>query len=219
MKLKILTLTLKSDKKIYANGAQVRGFFATKFNEFQLLHQHNASKFIYKYPLVQYKIIENNPMIIGINEGADVLMEIYNKYGNKIKIKEQEYEIVEQNISIKQEEFKLSDKIHIYEFMTPWFALSQKNYELFKDTNKEEKQEFLNKIATANILSIAKSLDYVVAETIKACVEVKIRKSVLKGIPIMAFVGKLHVNFLIPDYIGIGKSVSRGFGTLKQIRK
>ncbi|RLG14597.1 MAG: hypothetical protein DRN66_01565 [Candidatus Nanohalarchaeota archaeon] len=219
MQLKILILTLKSDRKITASGAQVRGFFATKFNEYALLHQHKASGFIYKYPLVQYKIIEGRPTIVGINEGTDLLAEIYNKYNSKITIKDVVYEIVEQNISIKQEEFGLSDKIHIYEYITPWFGLSQKNYSLFKNMRKEEKQDLLNRTAAANILSMSKGLEYVVEDTIKACVDVKIRKSSLKRTQIMAFVGKLHVNFIIPDYIGIGKSVSRGFGTLKQIKE
>ena len=34
----------------------------------------------------------------------------------------------------------------------------------------------------------------------------------------LVFFGKFSVNFEIPDYWGIGKSVSRGFGTVKRIR-
>ena len=32
----------------------------------------------------------------------------------------------------------------------------------------------------------------------------------------VGFVGKFKVNFKIPDYLGLGKSVSRGFGTIKK---
>jgi len=32
----------------------------------------------------------------------------------------------------------------------------------------------------------------------------------------MGFLGTFSVNFEIPDYWGIGKSVSRGFGTVKK---
>ena len=31
------------------------------------------------------------------------------------------------------------------------------------------------------------------------------------------FIGAFSVNFEIPDYWGIGKSVSRGFGTVKRV--
>jgi len=36
----------------------------------------------------------------------------------------------------------------------------------------------------------------------------------LKGVAMMGFKGSFAVNFNLPDYIGIGKSVSRGFGTV-----
>ncbi len=38
----------------------------------------------------------------------------------------------------------------------------------------------------------------------------------LKGTPMLGFLGTFSVNFAIPDYWGIGKSVSRGFGTVKR---
>ena len=34
----------------------------------------------------------------------------------------------------------------------------------------------------------------------------------------LGFLGAFSVNFEIPDYWGIGKSVSRGFGTVRTIR-
>jgi len=33
----------------------------------------------------------------------------------------------------------------------------------------------------------------------------------------LGFLGKFSVNFEIPDYWGIGKAVSRGFGTVKRV--
>jgi hypothetical protein len=39
----------------------------------------------------------------------------------------------------------------------------------------------------------------------------------LKGTPMLGFLGTFSVNFEIPDYWGIGKSVSRGFGTVKRV--
>jgi len=77
MDLKILSLTLTSTRPIQESGAQLRGFFATKFNEYSLLHQHDADKFIYRYPMVQYKMLHRTPTVLGINEGAEVLKEIY----------------------------------------------------------------------------------------------------------------------------------------------
>jgi hypothetical protein len=34
---------------------------------------------------------------------------------------------------------------------------------------------------------------------------------------LFGFLGTFSINFEIPDYWGIGKSVSRGFGTVKKV--
>ncbi len=37
--------------------------------------------------------------------------------------------------------------------------------------------------------------------------------------PMLGFLGSFSENFEIPDYWGIGKSVSRGFGTVKRVNE
>ena len=219
MKLKTFTLTLESDKPIYEDPSKLRGFFATKFTEYILLHHHtNADRFLYKYPLVQYKTINKKPTILGINQGAEVLKEIYDKC-DKIRLGDNIYNIYERSITVKNEEFGISEKFHAYNFITPWFALNQKNYQKFYSLDREGQQNLLRKTLVGNILSISKTLNYQVSSEIKADVRVRPKKSELKGVKIMAFSGDFIVNFTLPDYIGIGKSVSRGFGAIKKIEK
>ena len=216
MNLKTFILTLASTRPIQGTSSELRGFFATQFTEYSLLHQHSADKLIYRYPLVQYKIIDSAPMVIGINDGAEVLKQVYDKY-DEIKLGEEIYEIVEKGISVKNQEFGISDKIHSYEFATPWLALNQENYMRYYGLNgREERQEFLRKTLIGNLLSMSKSLDYQVPGRIKCDVRVKIRKSRLKDVSMMVFIGSFCANFLIPDYLGIGKSVSRGFGAVRK---
>ncbi|PAV14226.1 hypothetical protein ASJ81_14695 [Methanosarcina spelaei] len=213
---RIFILTLKSTQPIRGSSAQLRGFFATKFNEYNLLHQHNTDKFIYNYPLVQYKMVNKTPTVIGINEGADVLIEIYDKY-DKIRLKDNIYEIVEREILYKNEDFGLSDKFHTYSFETPWFALNQENFtDRYKKIGTVEQKELLRKTLVGNILSMSKSLGYTVPEKIKCEINLYPGSSRMKGVEIATFKGEFMVNFLIPDYFGLGKSVSRGFGTVKR---
>ena len=139
MNLLVFTLTLTSTRPIHESGAQLRGFFATKFNEYSLLHQHNADKFIYRYPMVQYKMIDKIPTVIGINEGAEVLKEIYDEY-DKITLSGNEYEIVERGIPEK----KILESLRLikYDFVTPWFALNQRTQISFLT---KQQVELLNK--------------------------------------------------------------------------
>lgn len=219
MILHTFTLTLGSTRPIHGSAHELRGFFATKFNEYAELHQHNADKFIYRYPVVQYKMIGNVPTVIGINEGAEVLKQIFDEY-HEIRLGENTYQVVERGISLKDEEFGISDKIHSYEFATPWLALNQENYRKFYALKgKPERDEFMRKILTGNILSMAKSLGYDVPGPIKCDAQVHFRKDRLKDVSVMVFTGKFQANFLIPDLLGIGKSVSRGFGAVRQLKK
>ena len=214
MILKTFTLTLASTRPIQGSASQLRGFFATKFNEYTLLHQHNTDRLIYRYPLVQYKIIEATPTVIGINEGVEVLKEIYDQY-NEINLNGDIYEIVERGISVKNAEFGLTDKMHTYRFATPWFALNQENYKRFYLAGgRAERAGLLNRTLTGNILSMAKSLDYQVPDRIQCETDVTIRKGRQKDTNIMTFIGTFSTNFLIPEYLGLGKSVSRGFGSV-----
>lgn len=215
-KLKILTLTIKSSQPIKGSSAQLRGFFASKFNEYTLLHQHNTDKFIYDYPLVQYKMISKVPTVIGINEGADVLIEICNQY-DEIKLSNNIYEIVEREISYKNEDFGLSDKFYTYSFEIPWFALNQENFtDKYQRMNSTEQKELLRKTLVGNILSMSKSFGYTVPGQIKCEPDLQPGIGIMKGVKIATFRGKFMVNFLIPNYFGLGKSVSRGFGTVKR---
>ena len=127
MILKILRLTLHSDAPMRGDASKLRGFFATSFNEHALLHQHVTDKLVYKYPLIQYKMLEGSPLVLGINEGAEILKEIYDKF-DEIKLGESKYSIMERGITLKSEEFGCTEVIHSYRFATPWLALSQENY-------------------------------------------------------------------------------------------
>jgi len=217
MILHTFTLTLGSTCPIHGTAHELRGFFATKFTEYTELHQHNADKFIYRYPVVQYKMIGNTPMVIGINEGAEVLKQIYDEY-QEIRLGANTYQIVERGITVKDEEFGISDKIRTYDFVTPWLALNQENYRKFYTLKgKEERDEFVRKILIGNIISMSKSMGYEVPGQIKCDANVHFRKDRLKDVSVMTFTGKFYANFLIPDYLGIGKSVSRGFGAVKQL--
>ncbi|BBL63100.1 CRISPR-associated endonuclease Cas6 [Methanosarcina mazei] len=216
MKLKTLTLTLVPDRKVGTNPSKLRGFFATRFNEYTLLHQHNCDKLIYMYPLIQYNILKGTPLVIGINEGVEVLQEIFNKY-EKIELDGSTYEILEKKISFKEQDFGLSDKFHTYNFETPWFALNQENFtNKYQRMNPSEQKELLRKTLVGNILSMSKSLGYTVPSQIKCEPDLHPGIGSMKGVKIATFKGKFMVNFLIPDYFGLGKSVSRGFGTVKR---
>ena len=220
MPLTVLTLTLTSTRPIIQSASKLRGFFATRFIEYELLHQHvDAGKLIYRYPKIQYKIIDGTPMVIGINEGADVLKDIYDQY-DQIRLGDNTYEIVERGVILRKEDFGIFDNILSYRFVTPWLALNQKNYERYFKSDRIEQRDQLGRTLTGNILSMAKGLDYVVASQIRVDIGRTRHKScTVKGVSMLGIECEFMANFAIPDCLGLGKSVSRGFGAVVGMKR
>jgi hypothetical protein len=127
------------------------------------------------------------------------------------------YKIIDKKIDEKDVEFGANSSFRPYHLLAPWLALNEKNYERYRSSNKKEQTQLLNRILIGNILSMAKSLEYVVTSEIKAKTNVRPVPVKLKGVPMTGFIGDFQVNFNLPDYIGLGKSVSRGFGAVRRV--
>ena len=215
--LTTFTLTLGDEKFFRRDIPKIRGFFAAKFPQYIELHHHIAAKkYIYSYPLIQYKVLNHTPTIIGINEGVAILKKIYDKV-DELKIGETRIPIREKKIVQKQEVFGLSDQLQFYKFIIPWLGLNQKNYSNYQTASAAGKFDLLNRVLIGNILSMSKSLGYTVADKIMVSSDTRLQLTKLKGRELSGFIGFFAANFQIPDFLGIGKSVSRGFGTLKKI--
>jgi len=219
MKVKTLIFHFTCDESIKETADKLRGFFANKFGGYTLIHQHlNDNGLLYKAPLIQYKIFDGKPFVLGINEGADVLQKIHGDI-DYLRIGHSEYQIKEKSIVLKTDYFGIVNSSISYSFLTPWLALNEKNYETYQKLGGwVKRKELLEKILIGNIISISKSLGYTVPEPIKAnIIKLKEAPTSLKGVPMLGFLGTFSVNFEIPDYWGIGKSVSRGFGTIMKV--
>ena len=162
-------------------------------------------------------MLHQTPLVLGIEEGAEVLKEIYDKF-DEIKIGERKYAIMERGITLKSEEFGCSKEILSYRFVTPWMALSQNNYPS-TGASWEERKDLLRRILVGNILSASKGLGYVATEQIKLEIG-RIHEEIcmLKGVKVTGIRGEFTTNFAIPDFMGLGKSVSRGFGAVTRLQ-
>ena len=197
----------------------LRGAIARLYPNEILLHQHSEDGAVkYNYPRVQYKYISGKCLIVGIDKGAKVINNL-NLFGETVTFSGQELRILKKDVSFQDLPYGTTDIDNSYSFLTPWLALNEENHKKYlKIIGWQAKKEFLANILIGNIISISKSLGYTVPEPIKVSLgKMKEVKTSLKGTPMLGFLGTFSVNFEIPDYWGIGKSVSRGFGTVKRI--
>ena len=168
----------------------------------------------YLYPRVQVKILNEQIYIIGIKEGVEPVMSIINNinsfnFGN-ITINIDKYE-VEENV----DQFKVTEKLFRYKFITPWIALNKSTGGKYRFLSEHEKPLFLNKLLGQNLLFIAKEL----GEEIKTKIYTKV--IVGNNMPEKiddngwgAFGGEFKTNFILPNYTGMGNGITRGYGTL-----
>lgn len=211
-------LRLKIDYPLGQNvqAKDLRGAVASLYPEERLLHQHcEDGKVDYNYPLIQYKIINGKCLLVGFKEGAELLTKI-DLVAKILSLGEQNYTIFAKELELHYILIEITDTLQQYQFLTPWLATNEDNHKKYIEFRTwKEKKELLGKILVGNIISMSKGLGYTVPAPIQAnIINLKEVKTSLKGTPMLGFLGTFSVNFEIPDYWGIGKSVSRGFGTV-----
>ena len=210
-----IVIRLITDKPVRKTPYQVKGVFMKQFSEQKIVPFLNGNlRNKYLYPRVQVKIINEQICITGIKEGVQPVLSLIDNvkafnFGN-ITINIDKYEIEEKN-----SQFKVTEKLLRYRFITPWVALNKSTSMEYRSLSDQKKALFLNRLLGQNILFIAKEM----GEDIKTKVFTKV--SVDNDIPEKiddngwgAFSGEFKANFTFPNYIGLGNGITRGYGTL-----
>lgn len=207
-------------KLLTRDSHKLRGYFGNLFKEHSpLLHNHyDDGSLRYRYPAVQYKVLGGIPTLIGIGEGAALLPQIF------LKIKELEldghtYPIFSKNIQHRQEPLGFAEELQTYSFETLWMALNQENHrDYIKLGSETEKKKKLNSILVGHVLSLFKNMDILLEpnQRLMAMTQLQEKSTQFKDNTMIAFMGEFVINAHIPDGLGLGKSVSRGFGSVKK---
>ncbi len=198
---------------------KLRGYFGELFKEHSpLLHNHYQDGSLrYQYPQIQYKVINKTPHLIGVAQGAELLTELFLKI-KEVTIDGRTYPIQSKNINHHQKEIGFSNTLHQYNFETLWMGLNQQNYSKFIKLDSDiERKAMLDAVLTGHILGFLQSfgVDLKPEERIMIKHQLEQKTTNFKDQKMLAFTGSFICNAILPDYIGLGKSTSRGFGTIK----
>ena len=190
--------------------------------EHTLFHNHlPAEGFLYRYPVIQYKCLGGNPVIICLDEGVDEIHHVFTRQEWTVKLGERPLTLAIKDMRINQ--FTLQAWEHSFPFrIRNWLALNQKNYDTYRQlTGLADRVTFLEHVLTGNILSMAKGLDWRIEREVKVQISdvsplrwLKFKDQLLAG-----FDAEFATNVFLPDFIGLGKGVSIGFGVVTRRRK
>jgi len=197
-----------------------RGTISDQFPKYELIHNHlKDGKFRYKYPLIQFKSLNRIPTIIGIGEGIDILKEVFLDV-NHIDIAGRREKVWEKTVLIREDTLGQADDFIRYCFSNSWMALKEENYATYNTLDSADQQQFLRHLLRENLKTLSKGVGYWIPDIEKVKVE-----GFFKEIPrnfknnrMICFNGEFMVNFHIPEHLGIGKQVARGFGTVERVK-
>ncbi|MGM0472001.1 MAG: CRISPR-associated endonuclease Cas6 [Bacillota bacterium] len=218
VKKAILEFNLNQDLPL-SFGHKLRGFFANRFEDVLFHHHRENGELRYGYPLIQYKIIEGNPTVIGLNRGAELISDKFLAV-EELSLAGEDYLPVEKKLNVVDHQLEVVDDLEFgYQFYSPWLGLNQQNYHRYlseiKGAGQSKEENFLGNILIGNFLTLAKGVDWWVEEEIRVDVDLSPVDVRFKNQEMIGFTGRFTSNIKLPQYIGLGKSTARGFGVVK----
>ena len=181
-----------------------------------LFHNHTDEGMRYAYPLIQYKRIAGKAAIVCVGEGTEEIGKLFASCNFNVKIGEEDTVLEVENMHAHQVLVQVWDTMFAYR-IRKWLPLNQENYAKFMQMDSlADKYAMLENLLTGNILSMAKGLGIHFEKQVE-CKIVAMEEPRLityKGVKMMAFDAEFKSNVSLPDYIGLGKGVSLGMGTV-----
>lgn len=181
-----------------------------------LFHNHQDDGFRYSYPLIQYKRIGGRAAVVCIGDGALEIGQLLANMSGGITLGNRSAslgvdDIRGSRLDIQLRQSPLTYTIHKY------LPFNQTNYRVYREmTGIVEKTSLLERCLTGNILSMGKGLGIRFEDTVivKVLDIDRSQPCTYKGVQMEAFDLTFACNVSLPDFIGLGKGVSTGYGMI-----
>ena len=213
--IKSVVVRVITNKPVRKTPYQVKGVFMRQYPDEDIIPMLDGSyRDRFLYPRVQVKILNEQIYLTGTKEGVDSVMEFHKKletldFGNIT------FQVQDCDVEVASNQIIPSEKLLRYRFLTPWVALNHMTGGKYKFLTNQEKPSYLNKLLGQNIIFLANE----VGISLDTDILTKVTVSSLFPKPVDenkwgAFMGEFKTNFILPNYIGLGNGITRGFGTI-----
>jgi Cas6b C-terminal domain/Cas6b N-terminal domain len=198
-------------------ATHLRGYFGSAFAEEELLHHRRPDgTLIYAYPRVRFVVLDRTAHLIGLADGGDLVERLWREV-ETVRLRDEVLPVLDATLLRRQEPLGDCAEPVEYRFVNPWLGLNSANHARYRSARTDaERWAVLERVLVGNCLSLSKSFGVWVTGRLAADARrLRPRQVNFKGQPMVAFEGPFRVNFRLPNWIGLGKSVSRGFGTVE----
>ena len=211
--------TLSYEKIEYFRGAIVNALTDKDI----LFHNHltNGNGYRYSYPLIQYKRINKQAAILCLANGTEAIGKFFLDSNLTLTLNGETELFEVDNIRPYQQLIQIWDSKFHYRIRR-WLPFNKHNYEQYnKLEGIVEQTTFLERILTNNILSFAKGLNIYFENQVECTITqlTDMRTSRYKGTLMSVFDAEFITNVSIPDFAGLGKGVSIGYGVTTKKEK
>ena len=213
--IKTTVLRLSTDKPVRKTPYQVKGVFIKNHASEPITPMLDGTyRKKFSYPRVQVKILNEQIYIIGIKEGVEPVLLIPDRikeldFGNiTFKINDYEEETLKQ-------QFALSGTVVKYSFLTSWAALNYVTGKKYRSLSFKKKNSYLNKLLGTNLIFLAKEMGVSIDKGIYTKLEIpNLHPKSIDDNKWKSFKGDFKTNIILPNYIGLGNGITRGYGTI-----
>lgn len=185
-----------------------------------LLHNHTDDNYHYACPQVQYKSIGTKAAIFCIGEGVEMMSRLMRVCNLRVNLGQRHTTLHVESVTPSECDIEIGEQ-HIYH-LSDWLPFNEDNDAKFlRLRTDEERHALLRQILVGNILSAAKTLNLTISEQIE-CRIINLDRYHLqrcKNVQMRSFDVDFVCNVSLPDYLGIGKHASFGFGTLRHYKQ
>lgn len=223
-KLRILSVSFDTPIEPWELRA-FRGAVARKAGwEHELFHNHNndTGGFHYRLPLIQYKQDHGRPMLVCLNEGIEELHHFFTQPDWTLDLNGRATPVRIARLDVKQYNLGVWAERTFRYHIRHWIALNEDNYATYtRLAGMVERLYFLENLLKNQLVGLLHQLG---AEADRP-VDVKLlakkdeRWVSYKGIKMLAFSLEFSCNVALPDWVGIGKGCSSGWGVIRNLKK
>lgn len=182
-----------------------------------LFHNHVGDNFRYAYPLIQYKRIGGKAAIVCVGEGTEAIADFFNNTDFNLSLGEREIKLKVEIIKAENTLIQAWREDSFTYSIRKYLPLNQQNYKTYTQTESLiERTKMIERCLVGNILSFAKNVgiffeDNITARIINTSNECFYN---FKNINLLGIDVWFKSNVSLPEYIGLGKNASLGFGML-----
>lgn len=190
--------------------------------ESDLFHNHiDDQEYLYRYPLIQYKIKDKCPSLICLREATEDIHYLLRQKNFNFLIGQKQIDFHIEDVRLKYERIQTWDSDFSYNILN-YMSLNQENFQIYQKLETVvEKYAFLQELLFKHLNIFAEAMDAYQPYPLQVKITRILSEKYIeyKGVFHLTFNMNFKTNLSIPQNVGIGKGVSIGFGIVKRLNQ